>query len=151
MTRTRNPFLRTELIHRFASLRSACRFPLSIIQLEAFWCRAGVFQCWVLKYQSFELAVKLFEDEYKSRYSRRPWRRGCDVQRADVFDASVSRLGTRLQPCLCWNDYGDPVVCLSQCLAGSSALGIDPDLPADSGAGALSIDHLIKRDLRSVL
>ena len=60
-----------------------------------------------------------------------------DVQRADVFDASVSRARDSIcNPAFTGNDYGDPVVCLSQCLAGSSALGIDSDLPADSGAGS---------------
>jgi putative oxidoreductase len=52
---------------RFASLMQTLgRFPLSIIQLAM---RFGVglvfFQAGILKYNSFELAVKLFEDEYK--------------------------------------------------------------------------------------
>lgn len=54
-------------VSRFASLREGLgRFPLSIIQLAM---RFGVglvfFNAGVLKYQSFEFAVKLFEDEYK--------------------------------------------------------------------------------------
>lgn len=54
-------------VRRFASLRETLgRFPLSIIQLGM---RFGVglvfFNAGVLKYQSFEFAVKLFEDEYK--------------------------------------------------------------------------------------
>ncbi|HLQ76783.1 MAG TPA: DoxX family protein [Terriglobia bacterium] len=54
-------------LHRFAALREVLgRFPLSIIQLGM---RFGVglvfFNAGVLKYQSFEFAVKLFEDEYK--------------------------------------------------------------------------------------
>jgi putative oxidoreductase len=52
---------------RFASLiQTLGRFPLSIIQLAM---RFGVglvfFQAGILKYNSFEFAVKLFEDEYK--------------------------------------------------------------------------------------
>src|SRR5262245_43667402 len=51
----------------FSSIRqSLCRFPLSILQLGM---RIGVgmvfFKAGLLKYQSFEFAVKLFEDEYK--------------------------------------------------------------------------------------
>lgn len=52
---------------QFVSLREMLgRFPLSIIQLGM---RFGVglvfFDAGILKYQSFEFAVKLFEDEYK--------------------------------------------------------------------------------------
>src|SRR5947207_16025863 len=52
---------------RFASIRDwLARFPLSILQLGM---RIGVgmvfFKAGLLKYQSFEFAVKLFEDEYK--------------------------------------------------------------------------------------
>jgi putative oxidoreductase len=52
---------------RFIRLRSWLeRFPLSILQLGM---RVGVgmvfFKAGFLKYQSFEFAVKLFEDEYK--------------------------------------------------------------------------------------
>ena len=53
--------------HRFISIRDWLeRFPLSILQLGM---RIGVgmvfFKAGLLKYQSFEFAVKLFEDEYK--------------------------------------------------------------------------------------
>jgi putative oxidoreductase len=55
------------VVSRFESLRETLgRFPLSILQLGM---RFGVglvfFNAGVLKYQSFEFAVKLFEDEYK--------------------------------------------------------------------------------------
>src|SRR5215510_6239657 len=51
----------------FSSIRQRlCLFPLSILQLGM---RIGVgmvfFKAGLLKYQSFEFAVKLFEDEYK--------------------------------------------------------------------------------------
>jgi len=54
-------------IGRLASLRQLlARFPLSVIQLAM---RFGVglvfFNAGLLKYNSFEFAVKLFEDEYK--------------------------------------------------------------------------------------
>src|SRR2546426_5446397 len=55
------------LFHWFVSARNWLeRFPLSILQLGM---RIGVgmvfFKAGLLKYQSFEFAVKLFEDEYK--------------------------------------------------------------------------------------
>ena len=65
---------------RFISIRDWLeRFPLSILQLGM---RIGVgmvfFKAGLLKYQSFEFAVKLFEDEYKvpflAQRSPRGWR-----------------------------------------------------------------------------
>ena len=47
------------------------RFPLSIIQpRHAHRRRNGFLQSRILKYQSFEFAVKLFEDEYRLPFSR---------------------------------------------------------------------------------
>jgi putative oxidoreductase len=55
------------IVGRFAALRQLLgRFPLSVLQLGM---RFGVglvfFNAGILKYNSFEFAVKLFEDEYK--------------------------------------------------------------------------------------
>jgi len=65
--RTSNESTAQSVDGRFIRLRSWLeRFPLSILQLGM---RVGVgmvfFKAGLLKYQSFEFAVKLFEDEYK--------------------------------------------------------------------------------------
>jgi putative oxidoreductase len=62
----------TTLRSRFISIRDWLgRFPLSLLQLGM---RVGVglvfFNAGILKFQSFEFAVKLFEDEYKVTTAR---------------------------------------------------------------------------------
>ena len=136
-------------LHRFATLREVLgRFPLSIIQLGM---RFGVglvfFNAGVLKYQSFELAVKLFEDEYKV-----PLLAPAVAARMAMFnELSFSTLlflglGTRfatlplLGMIVVIQLFVYPNAWPDHLLWGSILIFL-----LTRGPGALSIDHLIKR------
>ena len=136
-------------LHRFTAIREVLgRFPLSIIQLGM---RFGVglvfFNAGVLKYQSFEFAVKLFEDEYKV-----PLLAPAVAARMAMFNELTFStllflgLGTRfatlplLGMIMVIQLFVYPNAWPDHLLWGSILIFL-----LTRGPGALSIDHLIKR------
>lgn len=136
----------------FVSLRERLvRFPLSVLQLMM---RVGVgmvfFNAGLLKYNSFEFAVKLFEDEYKvpilapavaarlAMFNELTWPIFLFLGLATRF-ATLPLLGmiTVIQIFVYPNAWPDHV------LWGSILIFL-----LTRGAGALSLDYLIDRQFR---
>src|SRR5262249_16918385 len=111
------------------------RFPLSILQLGM---RVGVgmvfFKAGLLKYQSFEFAVKLFQDEYKL-----PFLPPAIAARISIINELTTSpllflgLATRLGTfSIVRNDFGDSDFRLSHGMARSRAVGFDSAFPVDA-------------------
>jgi DoxX len=109
------------------------RFPLSVLQLGM---RVGVgmvfFKAGLLKYQSFEFAVKLFEDEYKVPLL--PPAVAARMAMINELTTLLFRgLATRLTTLpLLGMISGHPDFRVSQRVAGPCSVGIDPHFSSDT-------------------
>ena len=112
------------------------RFPLCIIQLGMRIAVGAVFlNSGLLKINSWEFAIKLFQDEYKVPLLDPVWAAPPrHLQRADVFNSPDRRLGDALcHTAVARDDRGDPDVRLSTSMDRTPALGFDPGVPVDPG------------------
>jgi len=106
------------------------------------------FQCGLLKYRSFELRSKLFEDEYKV-----PILAGCAARIAMINELTTRR-------CFSWPGYsaGHTATTRMMSVIQSSftpargpimCFGIDPDFYSDTGTWTVLHRNLIERYLLS--
>ena len=110
------------------------RFPLSIIQLAMRIAVGAVFlNSGLLKINSWEFAIKLFQDEYKVPLLDPVWAaRLATLQRAHILSSLDRWPGdAHCHTAVARDDRGDPDVRLSTSMDRTPALGFDPGLPAD--------------------
>ena len=106
------------------------------------------FNAGVLKYKSFEFAVKLFEEEYKVPILAPAV--AARIAMINELTTSILPLsGARDKACdtaFAGHDVRHPNLCVSERLAGSCAVGIGPHIPAHTWPGAI-FDRLSNRAL----
>src|SRR5262245_57613913 len=95
---------------------------------------AVFFNSGLLKINSWEFAIKLFQDEYKVPLLDPVGGSARHLQRVDVLSSLDRWPGdAHCRTAVARDDRGDPDVRLSTSMDRTPALGFDPGVPADPG------------------